>query len=71
MDDKNEVEQKSKKGVLLSCLVMLIVLVLIAGFIISLVTHIYWLTVMIAGGFLLSLDSILLIGEFVLIYNWS
>lgn len=64
MDNKNEQEKKSDKGVWASCLVTLIVLAVIAGFIISLVTHIYWLTVMIAGCFLLSLDSILFIGEF-------
>lgn len=64
MNDKNGREKKSNKGIWLSCLVTLIVLAVIAGFIISLVTHIYWLTVTIAGCFLLSLDSILLIGEF-------
>lgn len=64
MNDKNEREKKSNKRIWLSCLVTLIVLTVIAGFIISLVTHIYWLTVTIAGCFLLSLDSILLIGEF-------
>lgn len=61
---KDEQEKKSNKGVWGSCLITLIVLAVIAGFIISLVTHIYWLTVMIAGCFLLALDSILLIGEF-------
>lgn len=64
MDDKNEQEKKSNTGSWASCLVTLIVLAVIAGFIISLVMHIYWLTVMIAGCFLLALDSILLIGEF-------
>lgn len=64
MNDKNEREKKSNKRIWLSCLVTLIALTVIAGFIISLVMHIYWLTVTIAGCFLLSLDSILLIGEF-------
>lgn len=64
MDDKNEQEKKSNTGSWASCLVTLIVLAVIEGFIISLVIHIYWLTVMIAGCFLLALDSILLIGEF-------
>lgn len=61
---KKEQEKKSNTGIWASCLVTLIVLAVIAGFIISLVTHIYWLTVMIAGCFLLVPDSILLIEEF-------
>lgn len=53
-------EHQSNTGFLLkNILLMLLVLGLIAGFVISLVTHTYWVTLLTAGGFLLLLDAVL------------
>lgn len=57
-------DKKSNTNLWLSFLVTFIVLALMAGFVISLIKHVYWLAVIIAGCFLLSLDIIMFIGEF-------
>lgn len=62
-DTKNNSTKGSNANLVLSFLVTLIVIGLIIGFIISLVKHTYWLTVVTAGCFLLSLDSILFMSE--------
>ena len=62
-DTKNNSTKGSNAILVLSFLVTLIVIGLIIGFIISLVKHTYWLTVVTAGCFLLSLDSILFMSE--------